>query len=252
MSNEKTSILHEAVVPEESQSEVLPTTTTASGQTTDQQTASQQTADKQTTDSTADKQTADPVKLIKEALNTVELTEEVNKFINRHKNLIQLPAKMGKVKVEFRSMKLTDLKAVKSLNEDNLPENYHESVWQEKYANGKDTSFVAIFAGQVVGYIVSYPLESGLYIMSLAVDKNFRRHGVGKELIHRLVNLNKNITLHVRKSNKTAKKFYKHRSFTKMEEVEGYYTSPPENGIRMVRLANGTKQPISKYITCVV
>lgn len=201
---------------------------------------------------------ADAPEEVAELLNT-DKDRALNLLLNddavEHKPTsykIQLPKITKKVDVCFREMKLTDLKSVKALNEQTLPENYPESFWQQKFATAKGYSFVATYANQIIGYVFACDDKSlnMLYIMSFAVAEVFRRHGVGKELINRVILCDRNIILHVRESNQ-AVKFYTSCGFNETSIIEKYYSKPEENAVEMF-LLKGSKPKINKFIKCVV
>jgi ribosomal-protein-alanine N-acetyltransferase len=71
-------------------------------------------------------------------------------------------------------------------------------------------------------------------LLNLAVAPEFRRRGVGAELVRSLVT-EKGISvfLEVRESNFAARAFYKSLNFQEVAVREGYYLSPPESAIVM-------------------
>lgn len=96
---------------------------------------------------------------------------------------------------------------------------------------------------RIVGYIcVSRILDEG-HILDLAVDREFRKHGVGAALVAHAVGILREqgcrfIYLEVRASNEAADRLYGKFGFERIGVRKNYYTSPEEDGLLMVlRLA---------------
>lgn len=169
---------------------------------------------------------------------------------------LQIPSNIGRVKVTFRNMKMTDLTAVSNINKRSLTENYSSVLWMNFFEKGKETSYVAVYAGQVVGYILAFKNNKiagadCLYIASFAVDDLFRKRGIGAELINRVINHKMDISLHVRVSNQ-AVKFYKHHNFTEISTVPSYYKQPEEDAYELFLLRVTEPLPVTNYLMCVV
>ena len=138
------------------------------------------------------------------------------------------------------------------------------SAWQiEDYRNEvlrEDSIFIIAEKDEkIVGYAVSRLIMksntnldiSGKYlnkktvgkydqieIYNIGVCNKYRRQGIGNGIIKKVLNLAKEqaikeIWLDVRKSNKTALKFYKNLGFSKAYERKNFYTFPLENAIVM-------------------
>ena len=83
----------------------------------------------------------------------------------------------------------------------------------------------------VVGYVMFWvKYENQGHIISIAVDKNYRRQGAGTELLIRAISILSMlpidaIYLEVRESNAGAVEFYERFNFIKDRVVPGYYES---------------------------
>ncbi len=105
-----------------------------------------------------------------------------------------------------------------------------------------DTSlfWVATENNDVIGYIgMSVVIDEG-YIFNVAVDKAYRKKGVGTALINELVTYGKKnnlcfITLEVRESNINAQSLYSKFGFIKVGERKNYYSEPKENAILLTK-----------------
>jgi [ribosomal protein S18]-alanine N-acetyltransferase len=94
---------------------------------------------------------------------------------------------------------------------------------------------VSIADGTVAGFLVWRRLAEGeCEVLNLAVAPAFRRRGIGRELLHPLLNSRGNqIFLEVRASNQAARVFYKSLGFHEVSIRHLYYESPSEAAIVM-------------------
>lgn len=104
----------------------------------------------------------------------------------------------------------------------------------------KSAVFVAVSDNEVCGYCgVNTVLDEG-YITNIAVLKNYRRQGIGNELLNALCKFAKEknlafLTLEVRKSNTPAISLYKKYGFEQAGERKNYYSSPVENALLLTK-----------------
>ena len=109
-------------------------------------------------------------------------------------------------------------------------QSYGINMFQQLYEMGIGF-LVAEMDDYVVGYVrfwVKY--ENQGHIISIAVDKNYRRQGAGTELLIRAISILSMlpidaIYLEVRESNAGAVEFYERFNFIKDRVVPGYYES---------------------------
>lgn len=81
--------------------------------------------------------------------------------------------------------------------------------------------------GSLVGYILANIGDNNIHIHSFAVDKEYRRMGVGGQLINSLNDTSKTTTLHVHCDNTGAIKFYKKLNFRVIKKLPNYYLGTP-------------------------
>lgn len=111
---------------------------------------------------------------------------------------------------------------------------------EEELNNETSLFFTAVENDAVVGYIgMSVVVDEG-YIFNVAVDKDFRKKGIGSALVETLVTYAKKnnlcfLTLEVRESNENARSLYEKFGFIKVGERKNYYSSPTENAVLMTR-----------------
>ena len=124
-----------------------------------------------------------------------------------------------------------DLKRVFEIENMSFSQSYGINMFQQLHEMG-----VGFLVGEHEGYVIGYVLfwikyENQGHIISIAVDKNYRRRGYGTQLLVKaisilsLLNLDV-IYLEVNENNAGAVEFYKQFSFRQDRVVPGYY----ENG----------------------
>lgn len=92
----------------------------------------------------------------------------------------------------------------------------------------------------VVGFIGCWIVVGEASITNIAVDKNYRKLGIGNKLLESLINLCNDlnctlINLEVRESNLTAQNLYKKHGFIVDGIRKGYYEDNKEDAILMTK-----------------
>ena len=125
----------------------------------------------------------------------------------------------------------TDLKRVFEIENMSFSQSYGINMFQQLYEMG-----IGFLVAEVDGYVIGYVMfwikyEYQGHIISIAVDKNYRRQGAGTQLLVKaisilsLLNIDA-IYLEVNENNTEAVEFYKNFNFKVDRVVPGYY----ENG----------------------
>ena len=123
-----------------------------------------------------------------------------------------------------------DLKRVFEIENMSFDQSYGINMFQQLYEMGIGF-LVAEKDDYVVGYVMFWVnYENQGHIISIAVDKNYRRQGAGTELLIRAISILSMlpidaIYLEVRESNAGAVEFYERFNFIKDRVVPGYYES---------------------------
>ena len=128
----------------------------------------------------------------------------------------------------IREFKRRDIKRVLDIEKASFSDPYPANILIDIYNLGAGF-LVAQENNRIVGYIIFWiKYEDEGHIISIAVDKNFRRLEVGSKLVEtsiesfRKFNVNR-IKLEVRIGNTCARKFYSKIGFEEEKVVEDYY-----------------------------
>jgi ribosomal-protein-alanine N-acetyltransferase len=128
----------------------------------------------------------------------------------------------------IRDASLDDLDEIYKLEKESFPDPYPKGLLKA-FLFFPGTYIVALSEGVIVGYaigVVRY--ETIGHIVSIAVSKEKRRSGVGRQLLTKAVEGLRlkglqSIRLEVRESNVEAIELYKKAGFLAEEKIEGYY-----------------------------
>lgn len=133
--------------------------------------------------------------------------------------------------MKVRKFVPTDLKRVYEIESMSFDQTYGINMFQQLYDMGVGF-LVAEKDNYVIGYVMFWiKYEYQGHIISIAVDKNYRREGVGTELLVKAIAILSMLTidaiyLEVREGNVSAVRFYERFNFLRDRVVPGYY----ENG----------------------
>ena len=141
----------------------------------------------------------------------------------------------------IRPFKPEDLQSVMNINFTCLPENYSSQFFIELHEHYPKTFIVAEANTQIIGYIMCR-IETGIsefkrpifgiahkgHVVSIAVLPEYRRQGVGKELVNQATRGMleydvKEAYLEVRITNESAVNLYKKLGFEVVRIINGYY-----------------------------
>ena len=118
---------------------------------------------------------------------------------------------------------------------------FGRDAWSEKSVAGELTNalalwLVAVEGETVVGYVGSQTVCNETDMMNVAVTADFRRRGIGEQLVTALVEELKAIdshclTLEVRASNTSAQAMYEKLGFVEIGRRPRYYQNPKEDAL---------------------
>ena len=143
----------------------------------------------------------------------------------------------------IREFRRPDVKRILEIEYESFKDPYPPSILIDVYNLGAGF-LVAQQDNIVVGYIIFWiRYEDEGHIISLAVDKNYRKRGIASELVNNAINIFikcnvSEIKLEVRKSNKGARKFYQKMGFEEKKILENYYEDG-EEAVIMKKEYNG-------------
>ena len=130
--------------------------------------------------------------------------------------------------MKVRKFVLEDLKRVYEIENMSFNQSYEINIFKQLYEMGVGF-LVAEKDNYVIGYIIFWiKNDREGHIISIAVDKNYRRLGVGSKLLSRAINVLSlleidKVMLEVNENNNSAVKFYKSFKFRIDRIVPNYY-----------------------------
>jgi ribosomal-protein-alanine N-acetyltransferase len=145
--------------------------------------------------------------------------------------------------VTIRRARPADLARIVGIEVESFPDPWDYHVFEETLSCFPTTFFVAVSAGEVVGFIAGGLEDTGEeiygHICNLAVTGAFRKQGVGRMLVKReeqqfALHMGTGVQLEVRVSNRKAQKFYRDLGYQEALRVDSYYTNG-EDAIVMMK-----------------
>ena len=137
-------------------------------------------------------------------------------------------------------MTAAHLDAVAAIEKDCFSHPWSRQSLESELENKTSRFLVAAEDGRVIGYIgMSAVIDEG-YLFNVAVDRQYRKKGVGSALVRELVTFCQKrnyafLTLEVRESNAPAISLYSRFGFVRVGERKNYYSKPVENALLMTK-----------------
>jgi [ribosomal protein S18]-alanine N-acetyltransferase len=150
-------------------------------------------------------------------------------------------------KTLFRPMNTADLDEVMVIERTSYRFPWSAGFFLQELQAACARSIVAETDGRIVGYVLYWLLPGSIDIHNIAVHVDFRRRGLGRLLLEKVVAEARQrsisqVTLEVRKSNLTAQKLYESVGFVATGIRRGYYSDDGEDALAMtLELANAAK-----------
>jgi len=115
---------------------------------------------------------------------------------------------------------------------------WSRKMLEDELVNRRAVYFVAEDGGAVLGYAGMHVVLDTGYVTNVAVTPAFRRMGIARSLMERLIaeardRELRDMTLEVRQSNYAAAALYESLGFTKAGRRRAYYTKPVEDAFIM-------------------
>ena len=134
--------------------------------------------------------------------------------------------------IEIREIEDSELMDLFHIEQISFFNNYRISTLADMYGNSS-YKFLGIFnRNRIVGYIILLDSIDIYEVIKIAISPNYRKKGLGKKLLNYVLDdLDKNLILEVRVSNKGAINLYESLGFKKINIRKGYYADTGEDGI---------------------
>jgi ribosomal-protein-alanine N-acetyltransferase len=141
--------------------------------------------------------------------------------------------------VRLRPLNLADLDQVMKIERGSFSSPWSYRFFMEELKAPYAHSLLAELEEQVVGYIVYWVLPHELDVHNVAVERSYRRRGIGRLLLQAVIDEAEHqglerVTLEVRKSNQPAQLLYRRMGFTTRGIRKGYYSDNGEDALVMV------------------
>ena len=135
-------------------------------------------------------------------------------------------------------MTLADLDEVMAIERASFAYPWSSRFFHQEFEVECARSILAEMNGTIVGYVLYWLLPETVDIHNLAVSGEYRRRGVGRTLLQKVVvealgQSSARVTLEVRKSNLAAQKLYESAGFVATGIRKGYYSDDGEDALTM-------------------
>ena len=139
----------------------------------------------------------------------------------------------------IRRMTMADVDGVATVEAATFPTPWSRDAFVSEMKNVAARYLVAEKDGKVIGYAGAWIILDESHITNIAVLKEERGQGIGRQLTHGLMQYLSNLgaayaTLEVRKSNEVAQNLYKSLGFIKLGVRKRYYEDNGEDALIMV------------------
>jgi ribosomal-protein-alanine N-acetyltransferase len=142
------------------------------------------------------------------------------------------------VKVHIRWMIRRDMAEVLRTEQESFEYSWTEEDFLKCLRQRNCIGMVAELGDKVVGFMIYELHKSKLHVLNFAVHPEFRRLGVGRQMVAKLIgklssHRRTKITLAVRETNLAAQLFFKRLDFRAIKVLRGYYDDSGEDAFMM-------------------
>jgi len=135
-------------------------------------------------------------------------------------------------------MTLADLDEVMAIERASFAYPWSSRFFHQEFEVECAHSILAEMNGKIVGYVLFWLLPETVDIHNLAVRGEYRRRGVGRILLNKVIvealrQSSARVTLEVRKSNLAAQKLYESAGFVATGVRKAYYSDDGEDALTM-------------------
>jgi ribosomal-protein-alanine N-acetyltransferase len=152
------------------------------------------------------------------------------------------------LRVHIRWMIRRDMPEVLQTEQESFTYSWSEEDFLRCLRQRNCIGMVAECGERVVGFMIYELHKTKLHILNFAVHPAYRRHGVGAQMVAKLVSKlsshrRTRITLEVRETNLAAQLFYRAQDFKAVRVLRSYYEDSGEDAFLMhYRLAGDTSE----------
>ena len=145
----------------------------------------------------------------------------------------------------FRAMQVEDLESVMAIEREAFANPWRREDFRCVLHRSDACTLCAALDGVIVGYSVAFRKGSALHLADVAVNRDFRRMGIGGRLLEKVLHAASvrrvgAVRLEVRRSNAPAIALYRSAGFSTVGVRRAYYTNPADDGFVMVKVLRGT------------
>ena len=131
-----------------------------------------------------------------------------------------------------------DISQILVIENESFPTPWHRKIFELELNKPKTLHLVSKSGDRVTGYIISWMMYDEIHILNLAVHPEFRRRGIARELINKVIRHfhqkgAKSVILEVRINNKSAQNLYSKLGFRILRIRKKYYSDTGEDAIVM-------------------
>ena len=137
------------------------------------------------------------------------------------------------IKVKFGNIDKNNIEQMRQLNNLSLPVRYQNGFYGRilhKMRHGRFAYYNDFIVGAISWKYDAIENQKAVYIMTITVLDEYKRYGIGSQLLKELINIHKQIKeidfiyLHVQVNNDLALSFYTKSNFENVKTIENYYT----------------------------
>ena len=152
-----------------------------------------------------------------------------------------VPTTKAQVRVHIRWMIRRDMPEVLAIEHTSSEFPWCEEEFLRVLRQRNCIGMVAEYGERVVGFMIYELHKNKLHVLNFAVHPDFRRQGVGRQMVAKLVgklssHRRTRIALSVRETNLSAQLFYRIQGFRALEVVREFYQDTGEDAYSMVYL----------------
>lgn len=142
-------------------------------------------------------------------------------------------------RVVIRTIYRPDANAILQIERDSFEFPWTASDFIRCLGRDYTIGVVADCGGDVAGFVIFELLSQQIRLLNIAVDQRFRRRGIGRLLVDRVIGMlsglhQRRLVLEVRESNLTGQIFFRSCGFKAVAVLHDFYDDTPEDAYRMV------------------